>query len=273
MMIRFVYDEMMDGVRTMEPYLENYFPIVEDLKTKKEFETEVNQRYETYGFLLDKETIALLLVDELGRNMQNIHSIAKIQPGMDCTIIGTVVKEPTVRCFNRSNGSMGRVTNLLVSDETGTITVVLWDDDTQLIQEGKIQQQTRLKIINGYTKKGYTGVELIVGKWSDIEILDTKQIKTKPQHIPKQTKKLSGKILSLGPTKPFFRSDGSYGFVASLQLQTAEGKQHLTIWDEQVKHLQSYRTGDTIQISQVEQRNRNHKTEYHVNGQATITKD
>ena len=46
-----------------------------DIKPKKEFEKEINRQYTLYDELLDKDTIAYLLVDQLGRNIQSISKI------------------------------------------------------------------------------------------------------------------------------------------------------------------------------------------------------
>ena len=48
---------------------------VKDLITKKKFETEIQERKKEYDNLLDENTIALLIVDERGRNKQNISEI------------------------------------------------------------------------------------------------------------------------------------------------------------------------------------------------------
>ena len=42
--------------------------LIKDLKTKNDFEAELKKRFKEYDSLLDENIIALLMVDELGRN-------------------------------------------------------------------------------------------------------------------------------------------------------------------------------------------------------------
>jgi phosphopantetheine adenylyltransferase len=52
------------------------YDLIKDIRTKKDFEKELKTRYKNYDGLLDEATIALLMVDELGRNKQSIDKIA-----------------------------------------------------------------------------------------------------------------------------------------------------------------------------------------------------
>jgi len=256
----------------MKDTITAYYSLVSDLKTEQEFEDDINQRYQEYGTLFDIETIALLLCDELGRNTQNIVHIADLQPGMECTLVASIQTIPSVRTFTRSNGSIGRVANLTVYDATGVVTVVLWDEDTRLIEERTVQEHMQIKIINGYTKQGYTGLEITVGKWSSLEIVSANSSAVKPQisHNNK-TKQVTGTIQHIGPTNVFFKQDGTYGFVAPVTLKTVEGTKQLILWDEQVKKFQQFKKGDTITITNLDLKTIQGETEYHVNGHACVT--
>ena len=41
---------------------------------------------------------------------------------------GTLLYDPTQKDFNRSDGSMGTVTNILIEDDTGKLNITFWDD-------------------------------------------------------------------------------------------------------------------------------------------------
>ena len=62
--------------------------LIADLKTKKDFEKEIKTRYKNYDELIDQDTIALLIVDELGRNKQSITKIVDLAPDGDYTVVG-----------------------------------------------------------------------------------------------------------------------------------------------------------------------------------------
>ena len=92
------------------------YEFIKDLKTKDNFKKEIKKRQEEYDFLIDEDTIALLIVDELGRNKINIVKINELEPGIECTVFGEILSISKERNFNRKNGSTGRVINLELKD-------------------------------------------------------------------------------------------------------------------------------------------------------------
>ncbi|PNX52477.1 MAG: hypothetical protein BV458_09365, partial [Thermoplasmata archaeon M9B2D] len=102
---------------------------IADIKTKKQIEKEIQTRYTIYEELVDTDTIAFLLVDELGRNIQSITKIANLTPNGDHTVIGRVLSISEKKTFKRKNGTPGRVINLEIADDSGTCRLVLWNGD------------------------------------------------------------------------------------------------------------------------------------------------
>ena len=90
---------------------------------------------------------------------QNFSKIGGLQEERDVSIIGVVSKLQDVRTFNRkSDNSEGKLRNFDVMDDTGSIRVTVWGDDTKIsINKGNI-----IKIIGGdvrfddYTATGYS---------------------------------------------------------------------------------------------------------------------
>ena len=151
-----------------------------------------------------------------------------------------------------------------------SIPLVLWNEQVDLIMEQKIREQTQIKIINGYIKDGYRSPELCVGRWSQLEILDQPMIP--PSNTQKDSTSINGFIDTISPTRPFFKDDGSFGFVTTLCLQTTSTKKTITVWDEQVKQLQRFTKGDQLKIEGVDIHNHQGNKELHLNGKARITK-
>ena len=145
--------------------------LIADLKTKKDFEKEIKKRYKNYGELIDQDTIAFLIVDELGRNKQSITKIVDLAPDGDYTVVGKVLSISDSKTFKRKNGTPGKVINLEITDETASCRFVLWNGDIDQIKNKEIQPGTIVKIINGYTKLGYTGgMEINLGRWGLLEV-------------------------------------------------------------------------------------------------------
>jgi len=243
--------------------------LIADIKTKKEFEKEINRRYKTSDELIDKDTIAFLIVDELERNTQSITNIANLAPNGDYTIVGKVISISNSKTFTRKNGSPGKVVNLEISDETGVCRLVLWNGDIDSIKNKEICQGSVVKVINGYTKTGYTGeMEIHLGRWGVLEVQST-DVKSQEQHQPHE---ITGVLLGKAPTKAFFKDDGEFGFVTTITVKEHNGKKELTLWDRNVKDIQTCRIGETIMLRNVTKKWSNGKTEYHVLKEDSVKK-
>ncbi len=257
------------------------YDLIKDIKTKEEFEVEIKKRIEENDNLFDEETVALFIVDELGRNKQHIYTISELQPNIDCTLFGKIISIGESKSFERRNGSKGKVVNINLADNTGICKLVLWNDDVELVKNKTLQEESLVKIINGYTKSGFDGVEVHVGKWS--------QIDTKPEDIPRgitggkditnnheQTAsdlEICGELTEIQPTRAFFRDNGEFGFVTNIKIKDdhSEEKQ-LIIWGNKVREIQNLKIGEHVKISNVNIRKKNGETEIHVNKNSIIQK-
>lgn len=243
--------------------------LIADIKPKKEFEKEITKHYSLYDELVDKDTIAYLLVDKLGRNNQSITKITDLAPNGDYTVVGTVHSIADSKTFQRKNGSPGKVLNLEITDETGTCRLVLWNGDIDLIKNKEIRPGTKLKIINGYTKSGYTGgMEIHLGRWGALEV--------QPTDDPTQSQDLSdiitGILVLTEPTKAFFKDNGEFGFVTTITMKEQNVKKELILWGHNVKDIQTCRIGERITLKNVTKKWGNGKTEYHVLKDGSVEK-
>ena len=110
---------------------------IKDIKTKDQFKKEIAKLVKEYDELFDEDTAALLIVDELGENKQNISNIADLESGTECTVFGKITNINSSRNFNRKNGRTGKVINLELTDETGKCGLALWDKDVELVTNKK----------------------------------------------------------------------------------------------------------------------------------------
>jgi replication factor A1 len=133
--------------------------------TKEEFTEKVNEKVEQMGGLCDEKTAAMLVAHDLGLNEtgKSSQKVADIKSDSgNVNFIAKVVSVFPIREFTRSDGTTGRVGNLLVADETGSVRITLWDDKADLINQGFIEINQNLQI-SGYVKEGYSGVEVNIG--------------------------------------------------------------------------------------------------------------
>jgi ssDNA-binding replication factor A large subunit len=254
----------------MQKTKEELYKQIKDIKTKQDFEIEIKKVKKEYDELLDDNAAALLIVDELGRNKQNIVRIADLKPEMECTVIGKINDINKSRNFNRKNGSTGHVINLELKDDTETCGLALWDKDVELVKNKTIQIGTRVKVINGYTKNGFNGIELNVGRWSLLEIEPDEATEFKKEKS--ESNIIKGKLVKIEPTRAFFKENGEFGFVTNMTLEINGKIKQITVWGEKVKEIQKLKTGDTIEIDNINTKQNNGTEEIHLNSKGTFRK-
>jgi len=138
--------------------------------------TRINDKMNEFSGLVSEEGAAYLIAKEMGVDLNTETQkkdlkIENIVSGMRSVSIKAGIVEITqLNNFNKSDGSIGRVQNLILGDETGTIRMSLWDDQTELIT--KIKKGDSIEIKNAYSKDNNRGlVELRLGKKTIVKSL------------------------------------------------------------------------------------------------------
>jgi replication factor A1 len=153
-----------------------------DIKREQILQIIENRKKETGNFLTD-ETAARIVATELGVKIAKkpIHlkiQIKDIVSGLsDVSLTGKVVSVFPPKTFKRRDWTEGKLANIIISDETGTLRVILWDNKADFVEKKKIQRKQTIKISHGYVREGQDGKpELHLGDRGNIKIL-TKSIK------------------------------------------------------------------------------------------------
>ena len=76
-----------------------------------------------------------------------------------------VVEVSPPREFNKF-GKVGRVANAKIKDDSGTITLTLWNEEIEKVKVG-----SRIKITNGYVSEWQGEKQLSAGRFGQLEIL------------------------------------------------------------------------------------------------------
>jgi replication factor A1 len=152
-----------------------------DLNRKKIMET-IEEKKRNAGDFLTDETAARITASELGVKIVKKPFRLKIKiqdlvSGLnDVTVTGQVRAVYPPKTFTRRDWTEGRLANLVVADESGSLRVVLWDNKTELVEKGKIQREQRIRISHGYVREGRDGKpELHLGDRSSVKVLKEKE--------------------------------------------------------------------------------------------------
>lgn len=134
-----------------------------------------NKKNDAGNFLTD-ETAARLVASDLGVKIQKKPLCFKIQikdlvSGLnDVSLTGQVISVYPPRTFKRRDWTEGKFASIVVSDKTGNLKVILWDNMVNIIEKGKLQQKQTIRISHAYVREGQNGKpELHVGEKGNIK--------------------------------------------------------------------------------------------------------
>lgn len=229
---------------------------VSRLITKEEFIEMVHQKLMNSGGLYDEKIAAALVANSLGVNVienspQKIINIKSSSGNVN--FIAKVVSVSPLREFTRSDGTVGRVGNILVADDTGSIKIALWDEKADMINSGEIEVGQNLRI-SGNAKDGYSGVEVNIGNNGVLteinEEIEVKEISTKISDIKDGMGSINvvGKLLDISDVRTFNKKDGSKGRVGNITIGDDTGKIRITLWDDKTDKMTELLPGDAIEI-------------------------
>jgi ssDNA-binding replication factor A large subunit len=171
----------------------------------------------------------------------------------DITLTGRVLAVEPVRTFSRDDGSEGRVSNLVLGDETGRGRVTMWDEQADRVED--LSEGESVEIVDGYVRERDGTLEVHVGSHSAIE-----QIDEDVTYVPDataiealeigQTVDIAGVVRSTDSKRTFDRDDGSEGQVRNVRVQDQTGDIRVALWGE--KADMDLGPGDEVLFADVE---------------------
>ncbi|GAA0306678.1 single-stranded DNA binding protein [Halarchaeum salinum] len=191
---------------------------------------------------------------EIDVQISDTYRIEDLSVGIsDVTLVGEVLDTDAVRTFDRDDGSEGRVANLSLGDETGRVTVTLWDERTEAVEE--FSPGAVVEVVDGYVRERDGSTELHVGNRGAIEAVDA-DVEFVPESTPIEELEMddvadiAGVIRSMDEKRTFDRDDGSEGQVRNVRLQDDTGDIRVALWGE--KADRDIGPGDEVMFTDVE---------------------
>jgi replication factor A1 len=170
-------------------------------------------------------------------------------------IVGNVRKISPINTFTKSDQTQGRLAKVTVSDKTGIITVLFWNDNVNQIT--RLKQGNLLKIIGASVRKGIDEkLEINIGKYTKTEIIteqssdhEINKIFFKINEIEPDLQDISlvARVVHIGEKKKFKRFNKKIGQRMVLLLRDETGYIRLTLWNEKAD-VSGIAIGDTVLI-------------------------
>lgn len=236
--------------------IEEIYKRLSHVVSKQDFLQRIQDKVEGMGGLCDEPMAAMLVANELGfsdvgRDCVKIENITSESGQVN--FIARIISVFDVKEFIRNDGTVGRVGNVIVGDESGKIRLTLWDNMADMVKAGKIKVGQTYQI-SGYSKQGYSGMEVNIGNNGVLAECDEEiNVAANNQKI-KDIKdgmgnlNLTGKVLEISEVRIFQRKDGNSGKVGNLLIGDSTGKIRVTLWDEKTEFLDEIEYGDTVEL-------------------------
>ncbi len=166
------------------------------------------------------------------------------------------------RGFVRRDGTEGKVRSLLLEDETGTVRLSLWDDDADRAEE--IGEGTLIVVENGYTRAGYGGIDLNVGRNGRIHInpddleMEIPQIERKITEIidlveGQKNITIRGQLLD-DPVQRDIDTSRGPATVTNFRIDDGTGEARVSLWRDHAEAAMDLTAGAEIRLEYVNAR-------------------
>ena len=231
--------------------IEAVYKRLESKLTPDEFRSKVETKFIEMNGLCDPRTAAMLVASELGMN-ETIKIKDITADKSNIIFVAKVISVGDIKEFSRDNDTMGRVVNLNLADETGSIRAALWDEAADLVKIGDIKIGQAIKV-KGFIKQGQRGLEVNVGRGGNVEPVEKEvPVNFKPHKINEIKAGMSdlsvlGKVLDIGKVRTFARKDGKTGKVSNITIGDDTGKIRVTLWDAKAESP-GVNVGDIVEI-------------------------
>lgn len=227
---------------------------------REEFDGEVSAIIARSDGLFTEELAALMVVDSKGRSEVRIPTLDKVRPGGTTVVRGFVGRIISVREFQRE-GMPQKVANVLLKDSTGEVRLVLWDDKSQLAENGVLAPGVWIRAANVNVKREGSLLEAHAGRSSTVYIEEeTLDLEDQMEAVFDvewttlgQLKEgdfvcARGEVVALRGPRSFRRRDGSRGRVLNMTIFDGEAMAILVLWDDLAASFGNLAVGETVSL-------------------------
>ncbi|MFH1276463.1 MAG: OB-fold nucleic acid binding domain-containing protein [Candidatus Woesearchaeota archaeon] len=163
--------------------------------TADALELKIKNKINELSGLISEEGAAHIIANEFGVDLVvqgDKLKIKQVYAGMrDISTLGKVVRKFDIREFAKEDRT-GKVCSIVLGDETGTIRVVFWNDQVDLLKN--VNEEDILEIKHGYVRENNNAKEVHLGDRGEIVINPAGQkidsVREGPSHERKKIQEL-----------------------------------------------------------------------------------
>ncbi len=228
---------------------------VESVLGKEKTEEEIEKKLADFHGLLTREVALKLIAKEQGLIKEEPIKISEIKPGMKrVTVQARIIR--INQLVQYPNGKKTR--GMLIKDDSGIITITVWNEDTELLSKLKTGDEIRIK--NAYERLG----SITLGYQGSLELVTAAPYTPLDQLHENNTVHVRGTILRIQGSRTYEKNKAQKEyFIFSI----SDGKNEIrcVVWD-QVERTKRLTAGDEIIIQNATVR----KNEIHINATSRL---
>lgn len=178
--------------------------------------------------------------------------IEDLVPGLNnVSLKARIIRIGDLREFTKKDGSTGKVLRIKIADDTGSGTLIVWDEKTKLLSD--LREGGTITITAAYTKTGLNGIELHLGQKGKIEVLDD------------DLNSIKGRILRAYDPIHFALNNGKRGRVVAFIIK-CDKQLRVLVWNPSDQLISKLKEGAAVKIyGGTIKKDFNDEAELHVN--------
>ncbi len=166
-------------------------------------------------------------ISQLSPNMYNVSLIAKI------------LRILPIREIQRFDGSIAKVANVIIADDTGKVRLSIWDENVDLIK--RLKEGETIKVINAYVRERFGEKELVLSRIGKIVPCD-EEVNVQEENLRKNIKDLkNGEIAEIKgiiiDVKNYKRIPEKNLFIMNLLVDDSTEVARLVFFNKRVEEL------------------------------------
>ena len=187
--------------------------------------------------------------------LRKIEEIAKGHKRVN--MVGFVERVFPTSTFERRDGTQGMVRRLLLRDETGQISLALWNK--KVGELGDVRKGDCLRVMDARVRENLDGqIEIHTKNGTQIETLTeipvylksprTWLTKINELKVNARDVRVLARVVHVGGIREFTRRNGKTGYVAALLLKDETGLVRLNLWEDKAALSESIQSGDVVLV-------------------------
>jgi len=259
-------------------------------KSESEVLELIEKKKEKFSGLLSDEGAAFIVAKELGLQVgapsfsPDKLKVSELETGMNnFELVVRVLNVFCPREFAKDNRK-GKMCNLLVADDSGSIRLTLWHDFVKKLEELNIKRNSALRLRGCYVTEFNNFKQLNLGSNGIIEVVQEKEMQEglpeeKQLHLKISDLKeglnevdVVARITRIFPSKSFDSSERQ-GNLTAFELGDDSGIVRAVAWNELTKELGKFSAGDIVRIEGAYTKAGLNGIELHLGWKARILKE